>query len=449
MKNNILTASPTKTLIIFTLPILAGNLLQQFYTIIDSIIVGNFVSANALGAIGNTMPIVFMVTCVSFGLSNGASILIGQTVGANEKHKVPKIAFSSLIYAMVIALFLSITCVFNASNIVSLIDTPLALQQDSSTYLTIYFSGLLFVFGFNMISAIFRSLGDSRTPLLFLGVASIINILLDLIFVLVFKMGVSGVAIATVLSQGIAFVLQLLFFRKKLREYNGENHKLIRLIDKQAIKQLSQLALPTTSQEILISVGIVLIQVLTNRFGAQVVSAYTAASKISEFALLPMINIGIGMSVFTAQNVGAKQFDRVKKAYVSILKIMLGFALIMAIIVLLFPRELMILFLGNNITPEIYEAGASYLYVSALTFFFMAVLFPAESLLKGAGDVNMFLFIAIIGSLTKIIAAIVLIPYFGYHGIWYGIAVGWLIEAILTVLRYRSGKWKTKRLKGI
>lgn len=446
MKHNMLTDSPTKTLIIFSLPILFGNFLQQFYSIIDSIIVGNFVSANALGSIGNTMPIVFMVTCVSFGLSNGASILIGQTVGANRHHRVPALGVTSLVYAIGIALLLSVVFVPNAANIVRLIGTPIALQQESSNYLTIYFLGLVFVFGFNMISAVFRSLGDSKTPLLFLGVASLVNIVLDLVFVLVFHMGVTGVAIATILSQGIAFILQLILFRKRLVEYNQLNSA---LIDMKSIKQLSRLALPTTSQEILISVGLVLTQVLTNRFGAQVVSAYAATSKISEFAMLPMINIGIGMTVFTAQNVGAKQLERVRKAYHSMLKITLGFASIMAIIVIVFPYLLMTLFLGHNITPEIFGAGESYLYVSALTFFFMAVLFPAESLLKGAGDVNMFLFIAITGSIVKIMASVILIPYLGYQGIWFGIALGWLIEAILTLLRYRSGKWMTKRLNEI
>lgn len=165
--------------------------------------------------------------------------------------------------------------------------------------------------------------------------------------------------------------------------------------------------------------------------------------------MLPMINIGIGVTVFTAQNVGAKQLDRVRKAYRSVLKITLAFAFIMAIVVILFPSGLMKLFLGSNMTPEIYVAGESYLYVSAMTFFFMAILFPAESLLKGAGDVNMFLFIAVTGSIAKIVASIILIPYLGYQGIWFGIATGWLIEAILTLIRYRSGKWESKRLKEI
>lgn len=446
MKNNMLTDSPTKTLLIFSLPILLGNLLQQFYSIIDSVVVGNYVSANALGSIGNTMPIIFMVICISFGLSNGASILIGQTIGAKQDHRIKPLGYSSLFYAMMIGLVLSIICIPNAMNLVKMINTPLELQQDSANYLTIYFYGLIFVFGFNMISAIFRSLGDSMSPLIFLIVTSVLNIILDLVFVLVFEMGVEGVAIATVLSQALAFLLQVILLNIRLRKFTTENKQWIEL---KSLVQLSKLALPTTSQEILIGVGIILTQVLVNQFGSNVVSAYTITSKITDFVMLPMVNLGIGMTVFTAQNVGAFQYDRVKQAHLNMLKITLSFGLIMAILVSLFGNQLISLFLGENLTQEILEVGRVYLYYSAITFFFMAILFPAESLLKGAGDINMFLFIAITGSFTKIVAALILIPYFGVQGIWFGIAFGWFVEMSLTLYRYRSNKWIHKRLKEV
>lgn len=446
MKNNMLTDSPTKTLLIFSLPILLGNLLQQFYSIIDSVVVGNYVSANALGSIGNTMPIIFMVICISFGLSNGASILIGQTIGAKQDHRIKPLGYSSLFYAMMIGLVLSIICIPNTMNLVKMINTPLELQQDSANYLTIYFYGLIFVFGFNMISAIFRSLGDSMSPLIFLIVASVLNIILDLVFVLVFEMGVEGVAIATVLSQALAFLLQVILLNNRLRKFTTENKQWIEL---KSLVQLSKLALPTTSQEILIGVGIILTQVLVNQFGSNVVSAYTITSKITDFVMLPMVNLGIGMTVFTAQNVGAFQYDRVKQAHLNMLKITLSFSLIMAILVSLFGNQLISLFLGENLTQEILEVGRVYLYYSAITFFFMAILFPAESLLKGAGDINMFLFIAITGSFTKIVAALILIPYFGVQGIWFGIAFGWFVEMSLTLYRYRSNKWIHKRLKEV
>ena len=446
MKNNMLTDSPTKTLLIFSLPILLGNLLQQFYSIIDSVVVGNYVSANALGSIGNTMPIIFMVICISFGLSNGASILIGQTIGAKQDYRIKPLGYSSLFYAMMIGLVLSIICIPNAMNLVKMINTPLELQQDSANYLTIYFYGLIFVFGFNMISAIFRSLGDSMSPLIFLIVTSVLNIILDLVFVLVFEMGVEGVAIATVLSQALAFLLQMILLNIRLRKFTTENKQWIEL---KSLVQLSKLALPTTSQEILIGVGIILTQVLVNQFGSNVVSAYTITSKITDFVMLPMVNLGIGMTVFTAQNVGAFQYDRVKQAHLNMLKITLSFGLIMAILVSLFGNQLISLFLGENLTQEILEVGRVYLYYSAITFFFMAILFPAESLLKGAGDINMFLFIAITGSFTKIVAALILIPYFGIQGIWFGIAFGWFVEMSLTLYRYRSNKWIHKRLKEV
>ena len=392
------------------------------------------------------MPIIFMVICISFGLSNGASILIGQTIGAKQDHRIKPLGYSSLFYAMMIGLVLSIICIPNAMNLVKMINTPLELQQDSANYLTIYFYGLIFVFGFNMISAIFRSLGDSMSPLIFLIVTSVLNIILDLVFVLVFEMGVEGVAIATVLSQALAFLLQVILLNIRLRKFTTENKQWIEL---KSLVQLSKLALPTTSQEILIGVGIILTQVLVNQFGSNVVSAYTITSKITDFVMLPMVNLGIGMTVFTAQNVGAFQYDRVKQAHLNMLKITLSFGLIMAILVSLFGNQLISLFLGENLTQEILEVGRVYLYYSAITFFFMAILFPAESLLKGAGDINMFLFIAITGSFTKIVAALILIPYFGIQGIWFGIAFGWFVEMSLTLYRYRSNKWIHKRLKEV
>jgi putative MATE family efflux protein len=446
MKNAMLRTSPTQALIRFSWPILVGNLLQQLYSIIDSVIVGNFVGAEALGSIGVTFPVVFMVTCVSFGLSNGASILIGQTVGAQADQRVKTLAYSSLLFSVVIAILISIFIIPNTQALVELIDTPIILQAESTRYLSIYFFGLVFFFGFNMISAIFRSLGDSKTPLIFLGLASIVNIVLDLVFVLVFNMGVTGVAIATVLAQGLAFTLQLWVLKNKLSMISTTQHA---WIDFKAIRQLARLSIPTTSQEILISIGLIVTQVLANRFGADVVTAYAASSRIVEFVMLPIINLGIGMTVFTAQNVGAYQLDRVKKAYHSMLKMTLGFGFMMGIIVVLFPRELMMFFLGENLTPDIFRAGESYLYISAVTFILMGLLFPAESLLKGAGDVNMFFLIAVTGSVAKIVSSLALIPVYGYIGIWLGIAVGWGIETVLTLMRYHSGRWKEKRINDI
>ena len=450
MQEKMLTGAPVKTLLFFSLPILAGNLLQQLYSVIDAVIVGHFVSSNALGAIGCTMPIVFMVTCVSFGLSSGSSILIGQTTGANahsgDNGKIPTLSWTSLIYSLAVALLLALICILTTGAFVRLVDTPADLQADSILYLTIYFCGLPFVFGFTMISSVFRSLGDSMTPLFFLGIASVLNVGLDLFFVLQLKMGVAGAAIATVLSQMFAFFLQIILMIRKMRSYRRGKASIFSF---DTLRRLTALALPTTSQEILISLGTLLTQVLTNRFGSAVVSAYTAASKTSDFVMLPMISVGAGMTVFCAQNVGAGQIERVQKAFHSLLRITLGFALITALTVLLFPRQLIALFLGSNITPEIFAAGQSYLYVSAFNFFLMAILFPAECLLKGSGDVNMFMGIAVTGAVVKLAVAVALIPSLGYHGIWLGIAVGWLCESSLTLLRYRSGKWKTKRLKGL
>ncbi|MEG0833649.1 MAG: MATE family efflux transporter, partial [Oscillospiraceae bacterium] len=182
MKENVmLVGKPAKTLLLFSLPILAGNLLQQFYSMVDSVVVGNYVSSNALASVGGMLPLVFMVTCVSFGLANGASILIGQYFGASQKNDMNRLVLTSLTYSAVIAFVLTVLGLVFSRNLVALLDTPAVVFEDSLLYIRIYFLGLIFTFCFNMISSVFRSLGDSKTPLVFLALASILNIILDLV----------------------------------------------------------------------------------------------------------------------------------------------------------------------------------------------------------------------------------------------------------------------------
>ncbi|MEG1556983.1 MAG: MATE family efflux transporter [Oscillospiraceae bacterium] len=449
MKENVmLVGKPAKTLLLFSLPILAGNLLQQFYSMVDSVVVGNYVSSNALASVGGMLPLVFMVTCVSFGLANGASILIGQYFGASQKNDMNRLVLTSLTYSAVIAFVLTVLGLVFSRNLVALLDTPAVVFEDSLLYIRIYFLGLIFTFCFNMISSVFRSLGDSKTPLVFLALASILNIILDLVFVIVFEMGVSGVAIATVISQGVAFLLQMLLLRKKLLEYSGVKKQSLResFFDKRTFGQLTRLVIPTTSQELLISFGMLFTQKFVNGFGPDVMASYTATSKIVDFAMLPMIGMSIALTVFAAQNVGAGMSERVTKGYRAAMIFNMSVAAVLAAVVLVFGKPLIGAFVGAGASDMLYESGTSFLFYSSFSFVMMALLFAAEGVMKGAGDVNFFMVFAIIGSVVKVVASLMLMPTMGYSGIWAGILIGWSVEAILTTMRFVTGKWKTKRL---
>lgn len=445
-ENSMLTGSPAKTLFLFALPILAGNILQQLYSMVDTVVVGNFVSSDALAAVGNTFALTFMINSVAFGLANGASILIGQYFGAGKNKSIRRFITTSLIYSCVIALVLSVVGLFASSSLVKLLNTPQNIFNDSLTYVRVYLVGLVFVFAFNMISSVFRSLGDSKTPLYFLGVSSVVNIILDLIFVIVFKWGVFGVAFATVIAQGVAFILQMILLNKKLKkDFEPSSHQGIeRFIDKKGLRQLTYLALPTTAQELLVSFGMIATQMIVNGFGSDVMAAYTTGDKVGGLVMMPMINVGIALTVFTAQNIGAGYPKRVKQGLKASIGICLLFAAVSGVVVGLFSKDIMAIFVGSSANEVVYAAAGNYFLHAIVAFFLMAILFTTESVLKGAGDVNLFTIIAVAGAVVKVVAALILVPYLGYTGIWIGINIGWATEAFLALWRYLTGKWKTK-----
>ncbi len=444
--NTILTENPTKALLRFALPIFAGNMLQQLYSMVDSVVVGNTVSAGALAAVGNAFPITYMVICVSFGLSNGSSILVGQYTGAGKTRDMRALIRTSVLYAGAVGAVLMLLCLALSHTLVGLLDTPAELFPLTLQYVRIYFAGLVFTFCFNMISGLFRALGDSVTPLIFLAVSSVLNIALDLLFVLAFRMGVSGVAIATVISQAIAMLLQLAALRRRAAEFPED--KGAKLIDLAALKSLTKLALPTTSQELLISINIFVTQMFVNRFGEDVMAAFTAVGKIGDLGMMPMISMGVALTVFSAQNVGAGRTDRASAGFRAGYRFNLCVAVILALVALFLGRPLMQMFLGENGTPEIYAAGQEYLNFTAVSFFCMATSLTAEGVIKGAGDVNLFFAIAVCGASTKVVAALLLMPSMGSRGIWLSIVLSWGVEAILVMARYLSGRWKTKAVTG-
>ncbi|MEA4911260.1 MAG: MATE family efflux transporter [Oscillospiraceae bacterium] len=446
--DRMLTGKPGRTLLAFCLPIFAGNMLQQLYSMVDSIVVGNYVSADALAAVGNAFPVVYMVICVSFGLSNGASILIGQYLGSGRSRELRALIRTSVVYSAAVAAALAGLCLLLSRPIIRLLDTPAAAFDDSLLYIRVYFLGLVFTFCFNMISAIFRALGDSRTPLLFLAASSVLNIALDLLFVLVLRLAVLGVAAATVLSQGAALALQLLVLKKRMLDYPRDaDAARERIFDRGALAQLSKLALPTTAQELLISLNIFVTQRFVNHFGADVMAAYTVVGKIGDLGMMPMISMSIALTVFSAQNVGAGRVDRVGESFRAGLRFNLTVAGLLAAASLLFGRPLMQLFLGANGTQSIYAVGQSYLLYTAASFFIMAVAFASEGLIKGAGDVHVYFYIAVCAAVMKVAAALLLMGPMGSDGIWLAILLSWSVESALGLTRFLSGKWKDKGLR--
>ncbi len=443
--------NPGKVLLLFAVPILMGNLLQQLYSTVDSIVVGHFVGAHALGAVGTTFPIVFMVTAVAFGLSSGVSVMVGQSVGSGGQGVLPKIISVALGVTVVLSLVLVAVCSFFAPALLGLIRVPQALYANALIYLRVYFLGLVFTFAYNVASAVFRALGDSKTPLIFLAVACIANIVLDILFVAGFNMGVFGVAVATVFAQGLSFLLQMVMLSKRMKLFKeaAAANPPPAGYEKVVLGKLLHLTLPTTLQEVLIGFGMFVMQALVNGFGPNAAAAYTACAKVENFAMRPMINTSIALTAFSAQNIGAKKPQRIVTGYKYAILATTVLAGLAAAAALLLPRALLGIFLSSQQTAqEVFAVGQNCLAIAAVSFFFMALTFTAEGVLKGAGDVKVFALFSTLGMVAKLAAAFGLMPLLGVNGLFIAGALGWGAEGFLATARLLRGKWKNLQPAG-
>ncbi len=307
IKGSMVEGNPTKPLIGFALPMVAGNLFQQFYNIIDSIIVGNVVGEDALAAVGASTAITMLFVMVAIGTGIGCSVVISQLFGAGQLEKMKTAISTALLSVLGFSIFLSVLGVAINQPIMHLMGTPENIFADAAEYMQIYFLGFVFLFLYNAFSAIFNALGDSKKPLLFLAFSSLLNIGLDLYFVARLHMGVAGVAWATLIAQGISAVLSFGFLMHKLKGIATESY---RRFDKGLLKNMIKVAIPTIVQQSIVSVGMLLIQSAVNRFGSTFLAGYTAATKIDSIAIVPMVAVGNAASTYVAQNMGAKKPER-------------------------------------------------------------------------------------------------------------------------------------------
>ncbi len=442
---NLTKGNVAKSLIVFSVPILLGMVLQQLYSTIDSVIVGHYEGAHALASVGTTFPITFIVIAVASGLANGASVIVGKTYGANEKHKLNRIIKVTLRYSVISSIVVGILLYLCSPLLLNLIQASVEIYSDALIYLRVYSIGLIFTFAYNVMSGVFRSLGDSKSPLIFLGVASIINIILDLIFVAVFNMGVFGVSLATLIAQGISFVLQLIVLNKKQKEFK-EYEKDIELdkeFDKKISKELVSLAIPSMISSITTGINIFISQSFVNSFGANASAAFTAGSKVESFAMMPMINMSIAMTAFTAQNMGAEKPERVTIGLKYSLLFCLIVAIISGVIVFISPELLLGLFISNA-SIEITNMGIMYLNFMLINLVSMVILFPCEGVLRGSGDVRIIAIASAFDTVIKIAVTYTLINVFnmGILAVWIGAAMSWGTHALVIGVRYKMGVWK-------
>ena len=430
-------------LIRFSLPMLIGNIFQQFYNIIDSIVVGKYVGANALAAVGATGSLNFLFFSVCLGLSVGIGIIISQYFGAKQEEHVKR-AITNAIYVIGTAgIVMSILAVIFARLVLQIMQTPPEILDDATRFLRIVSGGMIAVAAYNAISAILRALGDSKTPLIFLVASCAINVVLDLIFVLKFGFGVVGTAYATVISQGTAAfgcaafaVLKNPYFKLKRKHWE---------VSWPIINKCIKIGIPVAVQNSMIALSLVALQGVVNHFGEIAVAAYTATSRVEQLIQQPFNSLGAAMSTFAGQNMGANKLERVKKGYHKSILIVIVFSIVALIAAQLGGHAIMQVFVNDK---AVIALGAKAIKITSCMYFPLGMIYITRGLLNGTGDA----FYAMINGFVEVIgrvgfsSALAMVPAFGVWSVWLTTGLTWLITGTASVVRYKQGKWREKSI---
>ncbi len=465
MKYNMLTDSPGKSLFFFALPMILGNLFQQFYSTVDSIIVGQFVGEDALAAVGASYSLTTVFIMIAIGGGIGASVITSQYLGAALYKKMKTSVSTALITFLAVSMLLGGFGLIFSRSILTALNTPGNIMEDAILYLNIYFVGLPFLFMYNILSSIFNALGNSRTPLYLLIFSSLLNIVLDLVLVGGWGFGIAGAAAATVFAQGLSAVISFCLLMRTLRQYEsgegengkqsshggskedtGEKRRRQPLYDMHMLGSMIKVAIPSMLQQSIVSIGMLLVQSVVNGFGSSVLAGYTAGMRIESICIVPMIASGNAVSTFTAQNLGAGAPERVKKGYLAAVRMVAAFAVVICIVLSLFHESIIRAFLEAGSDQSAFKTGNTYLSFIAFFFVFLGLKAITDGVLRGAGDVVVFTLANLINLGIRVTAAFTLAPIIGVQGVWFAVPMGWASNYLISFIRYVSGKWSKKKL---
>ncbi len=434
------TGKESKLILQFATPMLLGNVFQQMYNIVDSIIIGNFIGKEALAAVGASFPIIFALISMVIGFATGATIMIAQFFGAKRMDQVRHTIDTLYIVLFFASIFLSVVGVIFTDDIFKLIQLPEEVLPEATLYMRVYISGLVFFFGFNGTAAILRGLGDSKTPLYFLIISTIANILLDLLFVVVFNWGIAGVALATIIAQGGAFITAIFYLNR--------THEVVRLsirklkFDRDIFRQSLRIGLPSGFQQTFVSIGLIAIVWIVNLFGTNVIAAFSIVMRIDSLASLPAMNFAAALSTFVGQNLGARKVERVRSGLIATFKMTSVISITITIVAILFSRTLLSVFTDDQAVIDI---GEQYLIIVSSFYIIFSTLFVLNGVMRGAGDTLIPMFTTLVALwFVRVPVSYFLSQRIGETGIWWAIPIGWFLGMILAWVYYLTGRWKKK-----
>ena len=432
MTNDMTKGNPLKIFIFFSIPLLIGNVFQQLYSMVDTIIVGRFVGVEALAAVGSTGSMFFLVNGMILGLTSGFGVLVAQKFGAKDEVAIKKAVASNIILTLVLTVFITIIALL-VKNPLRMMNTPDNIFDDASTYITIIFAGIITQALYNMAAGILRALGDSKTPLYFLMVSSIVNVILDLVFIINFKMGVSGAAYATNIAQGFSAVLCLIYSYKKFQvlRLKKEDFK----VELSYYTKHLKVGVPMGLQFSVTAVGIIIVQSAINVFGSTVIASYTASSKVLQLVMQPATSFGVTIANYAGQNLGAGRFDRIKSGMKIMNKVSIITSLLAGLVLIFLGKYFVRLFIENP-TAEIFTYSQLVFNYSAVFFIPLGFIFVYRNVLQGMGESFMPMMAGVLELIARSIVAFTLPKYIGFTGICLSDPVAWIAASVFLMITY-------------
>lgn len=421
----------TRALIKFSIPMILGNLLQQLYNVADTFIVGHYIGTDALAAVGSSFTIMTFLTSIILGLCMGSGILFSMFYGAKQLDKMKTSFFVSFVGIGIFSIGLEIVCLLAIDLILNFMNIPRDIFTDTHQYLFIIFLGLVFTFIYNYFSSLLRALGNSKIPLIFLALASIINIGLDIYLVAEVAMGVAGAAVATLIAQAfsaIGIMLYVFLNQKELLPQRKHWH-----FEREIFEKIKAYSLLTCIQQSVMNFGILMIQGLVNSFGLVTMSAFAAAVKIDSFAYMTVQDFGNAFSTYIAQNKGAGLEERIHKGFKVAVVMASIFCIFISALVFIFADKLMLIFIESSKSEIIYQ-GAQYLRIEGACYLGIGCLFLLYGYYRGVGKPGISVVLTVISLGTRVVLAYLLAPLFGTLAIWWAIPIGWFLADLIGIM---------------
>lgn len=442
--------NPFKTIFFFAVPMIISNLFQQLYNVIDTLIVGNRLGQDALAAVGSASSITAVFVQLATGLALGGAIVISQYFGAGKFEKIRLCATTSTCFSAVVGLVSNILIWMYAEPLLLYVNTPAEIVPMGVDYLRFYFLGSVPIFVYNALSSVYTALGNSRTPLKFLIISSVVNVVLDLVFIINFHWGVAGAAAATAISQLIAMILAIKDMPRLLMEFPVEKTEAgkRRFFDRRLLLTMLRFALPSAIQQSIVSVGSVVVQATINSFGAAVMAGTAAASKVINLAIAIPINYANAYSSYVGQNMGAGKVERIWPGLKSSILCCGAVSLGMTTVFEIYAEPIIRMFLSDTETDvaQALAVGSEYIRVVGACLVVFSAFMLIKATFKGSGDMSWFILTTLLSFFIRLVVTVGFAGRFGVDVIWWGFNLGWMISLLLSIARYVQGGWKKKAL---